>query len=69
MEAATNRSAEFEPSTGLDGVEKFCPHGLSVLEGRQLEQVHAGAGGRQTVNLGACAVNTECWEQVLKNGQ
>lgn len=69
MDAGTEKpspfSAQLEPGGGLDGVQQLVPHQVLVAELRELEQVHAGAGGGQTVQVGATVVNAEGWVKLL----
>lgn len=58
-------SAQLEPSGGLDGVEQLVPHQVLVAELWELQQVHAGAGSGETVQVGATVVNAERWVQLL----
>lgn len=52
-------STQLEAGGGLDGVQELVPHQVLVAELGELEQVHAGAGGRQAVQVGASVVNAE----------
>lgn len=52
-------SAELEPGGGLNGIQQFVPHQVLVAELRQLEQVHAGAGGGQALQVAAAVVDAE----------
>lgn len=52
-------STELKPGRGLDGVQELVPHQVLVAELRQLEQVHAGAGGRQPFQVAAPVVDAE----------
>ena len=57
--------AELKARAGLDSVQQFGSESPLISEFGQLQQVHAGAGSRQTVWLLACVVYAECWVQVL----
>lgn len=52
-------SAQLESSRGLDGVQQLVPHQMLVTELRQLQQVHAGAGGGQALHIAAPVVDAE----------
>lgn len=52
-------SAQLEPGGRLDGVQQLVPHQVLVAELRELEQVHAGAGGGQALQVGAAVVDAE----------
>lgn len=52
-------SAQLEPGGGLDGVQQLVPHQVLVAELRELEQVHAGAGGGKALQVVAAVVNAE----------
>lgn len=52
-------SAQLEPGGRLDGVQQFVPHQVLVAELWQLEQVHAGAGGGQALQVVAAVVDAE----------
>lgn len=52
-------SAQLEPGRGLDGVQELVPHQVLVAELRQLQQVHAGAGSGQTLQVGSTVVDAE----------
>lgn len=52
-------SAQLEAGRRLDGVQQLVPHQVLVAELGQLEQVHAGAGGGQALQVGASVVDAE----------
>lgn len=52
-------SAKLEPGGGLNGIQQFVPHQVLVAELRQLEQVHASAGGGQALQVAAAVVDAE----------
>lgn len=60
-------SAELEARGRLDGVQQFVPHQVLVAELWQLEQVHAGAGGGQALQVAAPIVDAEDWVKFLRH--
>lgn len=58
-------SAELKPRGRLNGIQQFVPHQVLVTELWQLEQVHAGAGGRQALQVAAAIVDAEDWVKFL----
>ena len=58
-------STEFETRRGLDGIKKLVPHQVLVAELGQFEQVHAGAGGGQALQVVAPVVDAEGRVQLL----
>lgn len=52
-------SAQLEAGRRLDGVQQLVPHQVLVAELGQLEQVHAGAGGGQALQVCAPVVDAE----------
>lgn len=60
-------SAQLEARGALDGVEQLAAQQRLVLEFGQLQQVHAGAGGGQPLQVGAAVVNAEGGVQLLKD--
>lgn len=62
------RSAQLEAGRRLDGVQQLAPHGVLVTELGELEQVHAGAGGGETLKVAAAVVNAEGRVQLLSEG-
>lgn len=58
-------SAKLKPRGRLNGIQQFVPHQVLVAELWQLEQVHAGAGGRQALQVAAAVVDAEDWVKFL----
>lgn len=58
-EVAAASSAQLEAGRRLDGVQQLVPHQVLVAELGQLEQVHAGAGGGQALQVCAAVVDAE----------
>lgn len=58
-------SAKLKPGGRLNGIQQFVPHQVLVAEFWQLEQVHAGAGGRQALQVAAAIVDAEDWVKFL----
>lgn len=63
---ATVSSAQLEAGRRLDGVQQLVPHQVLVAELGQLEQVHAGAGGGQALQVGAPVVDAEDRVELLR---
>lgn len=61
-------SAELEAGGALDGVEQLAAQQGLVPELGQLQQVHAGAGRGQPLQVGAPVVDAEGWVQLLREG-
>ena len=61
-----SRSAQFKPGTRLDRIHQFQSQSVFVLKFRQLQKVHARAGGRQTVQFVSGVMYTECREELLQ---
>lgn len=59
-------SAQLEARGALDGVQELAPQQRLILELGELQQVHAGAGGGQPLQVGAPVVDAECGVQLLK---
>lgn len=63
MDAGTEKplpsSAQLKPGRGLNGVQQLVPHQVLVAKLWELEQVHAGTGGGQTVQVSAAVVDAE----------
>lgn len=59
-------SAELEARGRLDGVEQFVPHQLLVAELGQFEEVHAGAGGGQTLQVVPSVMDAEGGIELLR---
>lgn len=64
-EKTSPSSAQLKPGRRFDGVQQFVPHQVLVAELWELEQVHAGAGGGQTLQVGAAVVDAEDWVKLL----
>lgn len=60
-------SAQLEARGALDGVEQLAPQQCLVLELWELQQVHAGAGRGQPLQVGAPVVNAERGIQLLED--
>lgn len=65
-EEPLSSSAQLKTSRGLDCVQQLVPHQVLVAELRKLEQVHASAGGGQTVQISAAVVNAEGRVELLR---
>lgn len=65
LDAAVS-SAQLEAGRRLDGVQQLVPHQVLVAELGQLEQVHAGAGGGQALQVGAAVVDAEDRVELLR---
>lgn len=62
-------SAQLEPRGGLDSIQQLVPHQLLVAELREFEQVHAGAGGGQALQVSAAVVDAEDRVKLLEAQQ
>ena len=60
-------SAQLEARGALDGVEELAPQQRLVLELGELQQVHAGAGCGQPLQVGAPVVDAERGVQLLQD--
>lgn len=60
------RSAQLEASSTFDSVEKLTAQKRLVVELGQLQQVHAGAGRGEPLEVRASVVNAERGVQLLK---
>lgn len=60
-------SAQLEARGALDGVQELAPQQCLILELGELQQVHAGAGGGQPLQVGAPVVDAECGVQLLQD--
>lgn len=57
--SASFLSAQLEAGRRLDSVQQLVPHQVLVAKLGQLEQVHAGAGGGQALQVCAPVVDAE----------
>lgn len=60
-------SAQLEARGALDGVQELAPQQRLVLELGELQQVHAGAGCGQPLQVGAPVVDAERGVQLLQD--
>lgn len=60
-------SAQLEASCALNGVEQLATQQRLVVELRELQQVHTGAGCGQPLQVRASIVNAECRVELLEN--
>lgn len=66
-EGEARASAELEAGRALDGVQQLAAQQGLVLELGQLQQVHAGAGRGQPLQVGAPVVDAEGRVQLLRD--
>lgn len=62
-------SAQLKASSTFNSIEKFTSQKCLVIELRELQQVHAGAGCGEPLKVRASVVNTKCGIQLLKPQQ
>lgn len=58
-------SAQLKASSTFNSIEKFTSQKCLVIELRELQQVHAGAGCGEPLKVRASVVNTKCGIQLM----